>query len=79
MFTEEERRKYEATRQMAKEELDRFDKMLADEVIRTKQRIEELQQAKKAIKQIYDSACALLGVKSVVEIKDYGIDLEKRA
>ncbi len=79
MFTEEQRRKYEATRQMAKDELERFDKELAEEVQRAKQRIEELQQAKKAVKQIYDSACALLGVKSLVEMKDYGLDLEKRA
>jgi hypothetical protein len=79
MFTDEQKRKYEATRQMAKDELDRFDKLLAEEVHRAKQRIEELQQAKKSVKQIYDSACAILGVKSVIEMKDYGIDLEKRA
>lgn len=79
MFTEEQRLKYEATRQMAKEEIERFDRLLADEVQQAKQKIEELQQAKKAVKQIYDSVCALLGVKSVVEMKDYGIDLEKRA
>jgi vacuolar-type H+-ATPase subunit E/Vma4 len=79
MFTDEQRLKYEAMRQMAKEELERVDRLLADEVQRTKQKIEELQQAKKSVKQIYDGACALLGVKSLVEMKDYGIDLEKRA
>jgi hypothetical protein len=79
MFSDEQKSKYEATRQMAKEELERFDKLLAEEVHRAKQKIEELQQAKRSVKQIYDSACTLLGVKSVVEMKDYGMDLEKRA
>jgi len=80
VFTEEQKRKYEITRQMAKDELDRFDKELAEEVARARKRIEELQQAKKAVKQIYDSTCALLGVKSVIELKDYRIpDFEKQA
>jgi hypothetical protein len=73
MFTEEQRQRYEVTRQMAQDEIERFDRELAEEVRRTKQRIEELQQAKKAAKQIYDATCALLGVKSVIEIKDYKI------
>ena len=77
MFTEDQKRKYEATRQMAKEEIEHFDRELAEEVRRTKQRIEELQQAKKAAKQIYDAACTLLGVKSVIELKDYRSELEK--
>jgi hypothetical protein len=80
MLSDDQKRKYEATRQMANEELDRLDKNLAEEVVRARQRIEELQQSKKAVKQIYDGACAMLGIKSVVEMKDYGLgDLEKQA
>ena len=80
MLKDEQKRRYEATRQMAAEELESLDKDLAEEIVRAKQRIAELQQAKKAVKQIYDGACALLGVKSVVELKDYGLaDLEKQA
>jgi hypothetical protein len=71
--------RYEAMRQLAKEELDHLDKELSEEVVRAKQRIEELQKAKRAVKQIYDNTCALLGVKSVVEMKDYGFDVEKPA
>ena len=78
MFTEEQKRKYENMKQMAKEEIEHFDRELADEVRRAKQRIEELQQAKKSAKQIYDAACSLLGVKSVIEMKDYRIgELDK--
>ena len=67
-------------KQMAKEELDHLDEELSQEVIRAKKRIEELQKAKKVVKQIYDNACVLLGVASALEIKDYGLgDLEKHA
>ncbi len=80
VLSEEQKRKYESTRQMAKDELERFDRELAEEVAHARRKIEELQQAKKAVKQIYDSTCALLGVKSVIEMKDYRLpDLEKQA
>jgi hypothetical protein len=73
----DQKSRYEAMKQMAKEELDHLDKELSEEVIRAKQRIEELQKAKRVVKQIYDNACTLLGVKSVIEMKDYGVDVEK--
>ena len=76
----EQKTRYEAMKKMAKDELDHLDKELSEEVIRAKQRIEELQKAKKVVKQIYDNACALLGVKSVIEMKDYGLEeVEKQA
>ena len=76
-MTNDQRSRYESMKQMAKEELDHLDKELSEEVIRAKQRIEELQKAKKVVKQIYDNACTLLGVKSVIEMKDYGLDVDK--
>ncbi len=48
---------------MAKEEIEHFDRVLAEEVSRARQRIEELQESKKAAKQIYDAAGTLLGMK----------------
>jgi len=67
-------------RQMARAELDHLDKELSEEIARARQRIDELQNAKKVMKQIYDNTCALLGVKSVVEMKDYGLeDAQKQA
>ncbi len=75
----DQKSRYESMKQMAKDELDHLDKELSEEVTRAKQRIEELQKAKKVVKQIYDNACALLGVKSVIEMKDYGLDMEKHA
>ncbi len=79
-MTSEQKARYETMRQAAKEELDQLDKELGEEVIRAKMRIEELQKTKKVVKQIYDNACTLLGVKSVVEMKDYGLgDMERHA
>ena len=79
-MTTEQKSRYEAMKQMAKEELDHLDKELSEEVTRAKFRIEELQKAKKTVKQIYDNACTLLGVKSILEMKDYGLgDMEKHA
>ncbi len=76
-MTNDQKSRYETMKQMAKEELDHLDRELSEEVIRAKQRIEELQKAKRVVKQIYDNACTLLGVKSVIEMKDYGLDVEK--
>ena len=79
-MTSDQRVRYEAMKQAAKDELDHLDRELSEEVARAKQRIEELQRTKKVVKQIYDNACALLGVKSVIEMKDYALgDMEKQA
>jgi hypothetical protein len=65
---------------MAKEELDVLDRDIMAELAKAKARLKELQEAKRAVKQIYDGACARLGIKSVIEMKDYSLaDLEKQA
>jgi hypothetical protein len=79
MLTEQQKQKYELTRQMAKEELEMLDKEMTAELARAKERLLELQQAKKAVKQIYDGACTRMGVKSVLEMKDFNLsDLVKQ-
>lgn len=78
MLTEQQKQKFETARQMAKEELDQLDKEMSAELARAKERLLELQQAKKAVKQIYDGACNRLGVKSAIEMKDFNLaDLVK--
>ncbi len=80
MLTEQQKQKFELTRQMAKEELDQLDKEISAELARAKEKLVELQQAKKAVKQIYDGACARMGIKSVIELRDVNIsDLVKQA
>jgi hypothetical protein len=80
MLTEQQKQKYENARQMAKEELEQLDREINAELARVKERLLELQQAKRAVKQIYDGACARMGVKSVLEMKDFNLtDLVKPA
>jgi len=73
VLSEEQKIRYEQTRQMAKTELDQIDKEIETELTKVKEKLLELQQAKKAIKQIYDGACARLGIKSSVEMKDINL------
>ena len=73
MLTEDQKRRYEETLGLAREELEHLDKELVSEVARAKQRLHEIQEAKKAVKLIYDGACARLGVPS--DLKTQNIDL----
>jgi ribosomal protein L11 len=78
MLTEQQKQKYESTRQMAKDELQDLDRQISAELAKVKDRLLELQQAKKAVKQIYDGACARMGIKSVIEVTDLNLtDLVK--
>jgi len=79
MLSDEQKHKYEATRQMAKEELQELDREISAELAKVKDRLLELQQAKKAVKQIHDGACARMGIKSVLEVTDLNLsDLVKQ-
>jgi ribosomal protein L11 len=80
MLTEQQKQKYEVTRQMAKEELEGLDREISAELAKVKDKLLELQQAKRAVKQIYDGACARMGVKSNLEVTDLNLsDLVKQA
>ncbi|HTY64436.1 MAG TPA: hypothetical protein VMG30_19460 [Acidobacteriota bacterium] len=80
MLTEQQKHKFEVTRQMAKEEMEALDREISSELAKVKDKLLELQQAKKAVKQIYDGACARMGVKSVMEVADLSLsDLVKQA
>ncbi len=80
MLTDEQKHKFEMMRQMAKEELEQLDKDINAEIARAKEKLLELQQAKKAVKQIYDGASARMGVGSVIEMRDLNIgELVKQA
>ena len=80
MLTEQQKHKFEVTRQMAKEEMEALDREISSELAKVKDKLLELQQAKKAVKQIYDGACARMGIKSVLEVTDLSLsDLVKQA
>ncbi|MBN1570475.1 MAG: hypothetical protein JXA73_21710 [Acidobacteria bacterium] len=73
MLTDQQKQKFELTRQMAKEELESLDKEISVELARVKDKLLEFQKAKKAVKQIYDGACARMGVKPTLEMTDIKI------
>ena len=80
MLTEQQKQKYEITRQMAKEDLEQLDREISTELAKVKERLVELQQAKKAVKLVYDGACTRMGVKSMLEMRDINLtDLVKQA
>ena len=55
-----------------------LDKEISAELAKVKDRLLELQSAKKAVKQIYDGACSRMGVKSQMEVTDLNLtDLVK--
>ncbi len=70
MLTEDQKLNYENTRQMAKSELDQIERDIENELARVKEKLLELQQAKKAVKQIYDGCCIRLGLRSTLEMKE---------
>jgi len=70
MLTDQQKQKFELTRQMAKDELESLDKEISAELARVKDKLLEFQQAKKAVKQIYDGACTRMGVKPTLEMTD---------
>jgi hypothetical protein len=73
MMTEQQRQKFELARQMAKDELEQIDREINGELAQIKERLLELQRAKKAVKQIYDGACARIGTRSMIEMKDFNL------
>ncbi len=80
MLTEQQKSRYDMMRQVAKEELEQLDREIAAELARAKEKLLELQQAKKAVKQIHDGACARMGIRSAIEMKEVSFsDLEKQA
>jgi len=62
VLTADQKAHYESVRQIAQEEMDAFDREIAMELGRIKKRLLELQEEKKAVKQIFDGASARLGL-----------------
>jgi hypothetical protein len=55
---------------MAKRHIDEIDAKIEEELSRIKERLAELQNEKKNVRSIYDSACAMLGVENELEKRE---------
>lgn len=73
MLTPEQKANYEKMRQTALAELEGLDREIAAELSKIKKRLLELQDDKKAVKQILDGASARLGMSSPPALKEINL------
>lgn len=61
-LSDQQKQFYENTLQVTKQEIDDLDRQIEDELAKVKERLAELQSAKKAARQMYDAACLRLDI-----------------
>ena len=61
-LNEQQRKFYENTLQVTKQEISDLDRQIEDELAKVKERLAQLQNAKKAARQMYDAACLRLDI-----------------
>jgi hypothetical protein len=80
VLSAEQKMHYEKVRRIAQEEMETFDREIATELNRIKKRLLELQEDKKAVKQIYDGASMRLGLDVSPPLREITLsDLKKSA
>lgn len=72
VLTEQQRKFYETTLQVTKQEIGELKEEIEQELAKVKDRIAELQNAINASKQMYEAACQRLGVPNDLEDEDQG-------
>jgi ElaB/YqjD/DUF883 family membrane-anchored ribosome-binding protein len=70
VLTEQQRKFYETTLQVTKQEIGELKEQIEEELAKVKDRIAELQNAINASKQMYEAACQRLGVPNDLENED---------
>lgn len=63
-LNEQQRKLYESILVQTRQELTDLDRQIEEELAKVKERLAELQNAKKASRQMYDAACLRLGVSN---------------
>ncbi len=58
---------YKKTLEHTRRQIKEIDTMIEEELKRVREKLAELQNTKKSIRQIYDAACTLLGVENEFE------------
>jgi ElaB/YqjD/DUF883 family membrane-anchored ribosome-binding protein len=69
-LTDQQRKFYEHTLDMTKQEMEELDRQIEEELAKVKDRLAELQNAKKASRQMYDAACMRLGIPNDLEAEE---------
>lgn len=71
-LNEDQRRFYENTLNVTRQEIDELDQQIEEELAKVKDRLAELQSGKKAARQMYDAACLRLGVPNELAEEEEG-------
>lgn len=69
-LTDQQRKSYEHTLDLAKQDMEELDRLIEEELAKVKDRLAELQNAKKASRQMYDAACMRLGIPNDLEAEE---------
>ena len=72
VITDQQRKFYETTLQVTKQEISDLKDQIEEELAKVKDRIAELQNAINASKQMYTAACNRLGIHNDLEDEDGG-------
>jgi hypothetical protein len=73
VLSPEQKAQYESIRRTALGDLESIDDQITSELARVKRRLLELQEEKKAVKQILDGATARLGMPPVPPLKELNL------
>ena len=69
-LTDEQRKHYEKVMAETRGEMDDLDRLIEEEMRKVRERLDELQNAKKASRQMYDAACLRLGIPNDLEAEE---------
>jgi ElaB/YqjD/DUF883 family membrane-anchored ribosome-binding protein len=69
-LTDQQRSFYENTLGVTKTEIEELDRQIEEELAKVRDRLAELQNAKKAARQMYDAACLRLGIPNDLEMEE---------
>jgi hypothetical protein len=69
-LSDQQRKFYENTLAVTRQEMDELDRLIEEELAKVKAKLAELQNAKKASRQMYDAACMRLGIVNDLESEE---------
>lgn len=71
-LSDQQRKFYENTLTVTKQEISDLDRSIEEELAKVKEKLAQLQNGKKAARQMYDAACLRLGIPNDLEAEEEG-------
>jgi hypothetical protein len=69
-LNDQQKKFYENTLKVTREEISDLDRQIEEELSKVKERLAQLQNGKKAARQMYDAACLRLGIPNDLEAEE---------